>query len=388
MRNAKLRSAPVALLTMLALACAEEEVEVAEIARPVVVRPVEVFDLEERIEATGELRAKDHATIASEVPGRITELLVEEGQRVEEGERLLAIDPEKRNLELLDAQARVTEARASVAEAKRELERVQKLHDQDIASAQALDRSRTELALARSREEAAAARVGVSRRALQDAEVRAPFAGSVAARTVSRGEYVQVGQPLLDVVALDPIEVEFTVAERDSALVREGLEVSVRVAPYPDERFLGRVTVISPTIDTRTRTLRVKAQIANADARLRPGLFARADLGLARREGVLMIPEEAVMLRAAGELVYVVTDDDRVKKVSVETGTRRDRRVEIRSGLAAGQDVVIRGQATLADGTLVSRRTLDGKRESSELNVASEGSDFAADADREGSAVQ
>ena len=385
----KFRVLSLALLAP--IACAEAPVEEVELAKPVVVRLVESVSFEEGIEATGELVAKDHATIASEVPGRITELAVEEGQRVEEGDLLVAIDPEKRQLELRNSSAMLTETRASLAESKRDLKRMQKLRDQQIGSEQALDKAVTSLALARSRLEAAEAQVGVSARALKDAEVRAPFAGLVSERAVSRGEYVQVGQSLLDVVALDPIEVEFSVAERDSARVAEGMHVEVHVAPYPEETFLGAVSAISPTIDTRTRTLRVKARIANQDGRLRPGLFARAGLGVARREGVLMVPEEAVQLRADGEIVYVATKDDRVKRVQVTTGVRRDHKIEITSGLQIDQEVVVRGHAALAEGTLVSRRTLDGepvvkKGDRSELSVAQDASDFASE-DSDGEAV-
>lgn len=354
-------------LPLLAAGCAEEEAPPIELARPVVVEAASLATLAERIEATGELRAKDQATIASEVPGRITELAVEEGDSVEAGQLLIAIDPEKRELEVADARARLAETRASLDELTRNLARVEKLHDQAIASEQALDKARTELASARSRVEAARAGLGVAERALQDANVRAPFAGVVAQREVSRGEYVQVGQALLDVVALNPIEVEFAIAERDSARVRDGLSVAVSVAPYPDEIFRGTVSVISPTIDRRTRTLRVKALIDNSDGRLRPGLFATTDLGISEREGVLVVPEAAILLRAEGEIVFVATEEDRAKRVSVETGTRRERRVEVTKGLKPGELVIVRGHAALADGALISRRLRDGSPDRSEV---------------------
>lgn len=371
------------------LACSGEVVEDRiEIARPVVVQLVEIATLAERIEATGELRAKDQATIASEIAGPITQLLVEEGQQVEEGELLLTIDPEKRTLELLDARARLTEMQAGQEESQRDLERVRELHSQNIASQQALDRAHTALVLAGSRLAAAEARVGVAARALQDAQVRAPFAGVIAERSVSRGEYVQVGMPLLDVVVLDPIEVEFSVAERDSARVEVGLQVAVRVAPYPGETFIGQVSVISPTIDTRTRTLRVRARLGNADGRLRPGLFAEADLGISHRENVIIVPEEAVLQRAQGEVVYVATADNRAQRRIVKTGLRRNRKVEIVSGLNPGEEVIVRGHAALADGTLISRRGFDGSPESSERNVAAESSDLAVGEKAEESVLQ
>ncbi|MCP5060431.1 MAG: efflux RND transporter periplasmic adaptor subunit [bacterium] len=365
-------------LVAIALACSEASEPPADLARPVVVREVEIVKLDEQIEATGELLAKESATLASEVPGKITELLVDEGDEVEEGNLLLSIDPQKRELELADARARLTEAAANLEEEERELVRRQQLFDRKIASSQALDKAKTALSLARSRKQAAEARVGVAARAVEDSQVRAPFSGLIASREVSRGEYVRVGQALFDMVALDPIEVEFSVAERDSARVRLGMEVAVRVSPYPGETFTGEVSVISPRIDRRTRTLRVKARVSNGDGRLRPGLFARADLGVATREGAVVVPQEAVLLRAEGQIVYTVDAEDRVHRVVVEAGLHREGRVEIVSGLSEGDTVVVRGHAALSDGMLVSRRNPDGSDERSEVNVAGDAPNMAA----------
>jgi membrane fusion protein (multidrug efflux system) len=171
---------------------------------------------------------------------------------------------------------------------------------------------------------------------------------------------VQVGQTLFELVALDPIEVEFHIAERDSARVAPAQRVTVSVEPFPGEIFTGEVSVVSPTIDTATRTLRVEARVANPDGRLRPGLFARVDLGVAQRKGLLMVPEEAVLQRADGEVVFRAGPDNRVQRVSVTTGFHRDGLVVITSGLAAGDLVVTRGHAGLADGVPVSPRNPDG----------------------------
>ena len=200
----------------------------------------------------------------------------------------------------------------------------------------------------------------MAERAVRDASVRAPFAGLIARRDVSRGEYVNVGQPLFELVALDPVEVEFYLAERDSSRVVVGQEVRVTVAPFPGETFDGVVTMISPTIDVRTRTLRVKAQIDNADGRLRPGLFARADLGIAVREAVLLVPEEAILLRSDGSVVFRRGEGNRVERLVVETGEYRGGQVEVARGLAPGDQVVTRGQAGLVDGALISPRNADG----------------------------
>jgi membrane fusion protein, multidrug efflux system len=128
--------------------------------------------------------------------------------------------------------------------------------------------------------------------------------------------------------------------------------------------------MIAPTIDTRTRTLRVKAQVDNPDGRLRPGLFARVDLGVAVRPDVLMVPEEAILLRSDGEVVFRAVGEDRVQRVSVMTGIHRDGMVEVVTGLTPRDAVVTRGHAHLVDGALVSPRNPDGTPIHTELSAA------------------
>ena len=327
------------------------------VAAPVIVEKAQVGDMEERIAGTGELAAPDRALIAAEVDGRITDVHVDEGARVKAGDVLLTIDPEKRSLDADSARAQARDAEAGLEVAVREFERAQALHEQGIASDSVLDLRGTELSRARARRDSAVAARGVAEKLLRDASVRAPFGGLVAKREVSRGDYVRPGQQLLEVVALDPIEVEFSVAERDTARVAPGQPVTVSVEPYPNERFVGAVSAVSPVIDPRTRTMRVKARIPNADGRLRPGLFARTDLGVAKRTGVVLVPAEAILQRADGEVLFTVGADNRAKRVVVKTGVQREGRVEIVEGLAGDAQVVVAGQAGLVEGAAVERKS-------------------------------
>ena len=120
------------------------------------------------------------------------------------------------------------------------------------------------------------------------------------------------------------------------------------------------VSMVSPTIDPRTRTLRVKGELANGDARLRPGLFARIDLGLQTRRGVAMIPEEAVLQRSDGPVVFRWVEGDRVERLVIETGVYRDGSIEVVRGLQPGDLIVSRGHSGLVDGERVVPRHPDG----------------------------
>jgi membrane fusion protein (multidrug efflux system) len=360
--RARTASAAALALCLAGLAgCGGEPATAPVSAKPVLVGPVEAHRIEDRIEATGQLLARSQAAVAAQVGGQITRVARDEGEGVADGELVIEIDPERRKLEADSARAMLAQAEAQAAEAERELGRIEKLHAQGVAAAAKLDQVRTALRSARSSRESLQAQLGMAERSVRDSSVTAPFAGLVARRYVSEGEFVAPGQKLFELVALDPIEVEFHLPERDSSRVSQDAPVAVRVAPFPDQVFEARVTVVSPTIDPATRTLRVKAELPNPDGRLRPGLFARADLGVAVREGVAMIPEEAVLQRADGAVAFRLVGDGRVERRALELGVIREGRIEVRSGLAVGDRVVVRGQSDLVDGAAVSVRDAAGQ---------------------------
>lgn len=351
-----------------ASACSKPPPEHIVEAPRVITSPVVAVDLEHRIEVTGELQASLHTVVSAEVGGTITQVTADTGQAVEKGQILLEIDPQRRRLELETAQARVSQAEASQTQQRRQTERVRSLQRQGVTSSSQLDEADLQLQLATSRLSSERAMLALAKKALDDATVRAPFAGVAGTRHVNLAAFVQVGTPLIELVALDPLEVVFHVAEIDSAVIRKGQRVDVRVAPYPSESFPATVDVISPTMESASRTLRVKATLPNPKARLRPGLFARADLGVSLRQGVVMVSDEAVLQRADGAVVFRVVDGPRVERRAVELGTFHDHLVEVRSGLTPGDVVVTRGHMDLVDGMVV--QVVEG--EDKPRNIAAE----------------
>jgi membrane fusion protein (multidrug efflux system) len=344
-----------------AAACRAHKSDDATPARPVVLAPVEVRDVEERVAATGQILAKQRADVAAQVPGEVTAILVDEGQPVGEDAVVIEIDPARRALDLDRARARLSEAGAALLEAQRQDERVRALAQKRVASKAQLQQANSALEGARSRVQAMQADLGAAERAASDSRVAARFAGVIGRRFVSRGEFVQPGQKLFELVSLDPVEVEFNLPESDAARLQLGLPLDVSVAPYPGETFHAEVSMVSPIVDERTRTLRVKALLPNPDGRLRPGLFARADLGIARHENALLVPEEALLQRADGKVVFRALDGGkRAERRLVEIGTIKGGMVEIRAGLAPGDVVVTRGHSTLVDGAAITARNPDG----------------------------
>ncbi len=336
---------------------------------PVYVERASVHEVVDQIDATGQLLAKAEAVVAAQVAGEITGIAADEGSAVEAGAIVIEIDPERRQLELANARARVVQAEAQLDEARRAAARAEKLYANGAVSQATLDEARTGLRMARSRLEAEQAERGLARRALGDASVAAPFAALVARRYVNAGEYVQPGKELFRLVALDPVEVEFFVSEVDSSRVAVGQQVGVRVSSHPEQVFHAAVSVVAPTIDPQTRTRRVKAVLPNPDGTLLPGTFARIDLGVARRSGVVMVPKEAVQIAADGSILYRLVGE-RVERLVVETGAHHDGRIEIRDGVAPGDRIVVRGQGALVDGSPVSLRNTDGSAAPQPVGIA------------------
>jgi membrane fusion protein, multidrug efflux system len=358
-RRRGLKSFPALAVAAALCACGADTATEAK-GTPVTVERVTAHRIVEQIQATGELLAVEEASVAAEVSGRITELRVSEGAAVSKGDIVLEIDRERRELELANERALVAGARSEIAQERRERNRIQTLFKSEAASQAQLDAASTRLFSAEAKLAAAEAKLGLAQLALRNASVAAPFDGLVARRFVSAGDHVAEGEKLFDLVALDPIEVEFHLSERDSARAAVGHHVEVRVTPYPNEVFRAIVHVVSPRIDPATRTLRVKARVENSERKLRPGLFARADLGVAERERVAMVPEQAVLQRSDGSVVFVVRDGNRAERRQVRLGVFRQGLAEVIEGVAVGEQVIVRGSSRLVDGAVVDLRRIDG----------------------------
>jgi membrane fusion protein, multidrug efflux system len=340
-------------LSLLASGCREEVAATEEILPSVSAVEISAVDFDQEIRASGDLRARFQTMIAAEIAGRVTDLSVDEGGSVAEGAVVIQIDPERRRLDLAAARARLAQARANLKQETSKVERVRKLRSENISSVERLEEAETALLLAQSSVRAEEAAVGVAARALKDASVSAPFAGLVASRSVELGEFVQPGTNLFELVSMTPLDVIFNLPELESQRIAVGQRVEVSVAAPADRKFEAVVTFISPTVDPGTRTLRVKAEIDNQALLLRPGLFAKISLGTDQRRSVLMVPEEALVQREGSAWLFVIGDEDRVRRVQVETGHQSKGQIEVRGPVSAGDRVVRRGHGGLADGMVV-----------------------------------
>ena len=200
--------------------------------------------------------------------------------------------------------------------------------------------------------QAARARVALARKSSADTSIRAPFAGLVAERLVSVGDYVTRGTRVATVVRIDPMRVELTVPEQSVALIKAGQDVRLTVDAYPGEAFAATVRFVSPSLRADQRALTVEAVAPNPDGRLKPGLFASASIQQPSTGPALLVPATAIETVSGTSRVYVVKQD-KVEERIVTTGETVGGQVEITSGLSAGDVVADEPKGRLLDGAPV-----------------------------------
>jgi RND family efflux transporter MFP subunit len=348
-------------------------------------RPIARF-----IRATGTLMAEDQADVAAETPGRVVAAPIERGTAVAEGAELIRISPTEADAQLKEAEANAAQiearlgltagapldinkvpevqtAKASYDLAQSEFTRIQSLLEQRVVSQSEYDQRRTQAEAARQQYEAARnaaaqqyqslqaarARVALARKAFADTVVRAPFAGAVAQRLVSVGDYVTRGMKVAVVVRVNPLRVQLTVPEQFVAAVATRSRVNFEVDAYPGRQFEGTVRYVSPALQAEQRALTIEASVPNPRGELKPGFFVTARIELPSKTPGILVPASAVQTTSGTSRVYVV-NGDHVEERIVTTGQAVGNLVEITKGLKAGERVGTTNVAQLADGLKVS----------------------------------
>lgn len=256
--------------------------DVAAVAKPETTPEVaeDPATAEGTVAATGELVAPVTSEVAVRMPGRVGRVYADEGERVRRGQPLLTLETEYLSLELKRADAEVARAEAAAADAERDFKRKEELIAKGSVARAAYDRSQSNYEAAQAGVAAAEAARDLARQRLADAVLHSPITGVVAERRADVGERLGESSVAYVVVQTSPLKLRFQLPERYLARVRRGQTVRATVDPYPDRTFEGKVTVIGGVVDPSTRTVAVEIELANADSRLSPGLFARVEIDL------------------------------------------------------------------------------------------------------------
>jgi multidrug efflux pump subunit AcrA (membrane-fusion protein) len=350
---------------------------------------VESRPLDRFLRVTGSLTADEQAEVSAETAGRVVATPVERGTRVTEGTLLVRISASETSAQLEEAEANaaqiearlglapgapfnpdavpdVMNAKANLHLAEAEFNRIKSLLDQKVVSQSEYDQRLTQVEAARQQHQAARnaaeqsyrslqaarARITLAKKSVADTLVRAPFAGVVAERLVSAGDYVSRGTKVATVVRVDPLRVELTIPEQSVSLVKMGQLVRLSVDAYPGKEFTATIRFVSPSLRSDQRALTVEAVTANPDGLLKPGLFATALIKQTISAPGLLVPATAVETVAGTSRVFVVKND-RIEERIVTLGEKVDSLVELTSGVAADEVVAADPKGRLVDGRMV-----------------------------------
>jgi membrane fusion protein (multidrug efflux system) len=305
------------------------------------------------LSSTGTLDAVRGVTVAAETPGKVVKIAFESGALVKEGDLLVQLDTS-----IEEAQLRAAEATAALAEAN--LNRARELRQNNTNSPAELDAVSAQSKQAMAQAEAIRAIIAKK-------TIRAPFTGRLGLRAIDLGQILREGDAITTLQTLDPIYATFSLPQQRLSQIALGHTVRITSDAAPDHVFEGKITAISPVIDTVTRNIRVQATLANAEEKLRAGMFATIDVVLPTETRALAIPVTAVLYAPYGDTVFVIEEkkDEATGKVQqvirqqfVRLGQARGDFVSVVDGLKPGDQIVSSGVFKLRPGMSV---TIDNK---------------------------
>ncbi len=296
----------------------------------------------DRIHTIGSVRAWRGADLGPELAGVVRRVRFRSGQDVTAGGALLELDVDDER-----AQLRSLEAAAALAQTTLRRDRAQ--WAARAVSRAVIDADEADLRSKR-------ALVDQQRALIEKKIIRAPFSGRLGITTVNPGQYLNPGDKVVSLEAIDRVFVDFTVPQRDVGRMSKGAEVQIAVDAWPSRTFHGRITALGSILDSATRNLQVEATVANRDHALAPGMFATVRLGVGTPYRVIVAPQTAVSFNPYGATVFLAEPGKnprtfRARRVFVTTGATRGDQVAILQGLHDGDVVVTSGQIKLKNGS-------------------------------------
>lgn len=311
-------------------------------AETVTSAPVTAESWDRSLTAVGTLNAIHGVLVAAELSGKVVAIEFEPGTFVKKGDVLVRQDISSEEAQLPGAAAQVTLAKTN-------LERSDKLLEKGIISR--ADRDSAVASAAQAEAQVANIRATIAKKT-----IRAPFSGHLGIRQVNMGQTLREGDQIVTLQALDPIYVDFSLPEQQLGSLKTGLPVTVKSDGLPNGAIKGRITAISPQVDSATRNIKVEATISNKDGKLRPGMFVNVGIGLPGRKNVLVVPATAVLYAPYSDSVFVIEEAREPKggkilrQQFVRLEEKRGDFVAIESGLKQGETIVSTGVFKLRNG--------------------------------------
>jgi membrane fusion protein, multidrug efflux system len=317
-------------------------------------RTLEVYE-----EVVGSLENVMDPKISAEVAGRVTRVLGFTGKKVKRGELLAEIDSGDFEIQSRGDSAEIKRLQALLANQELIVERQQKLVSQGFISQNALDEALAQRAVLREQLSAARARAESTGRSLGKTRVVAPIDGEIETQVVASGDYVKVGDPLFALVGRQRMRAHLLFPESAASRIRPGLKVRLESPAAPGRPIESTIEDIKPTVNAGNRALDAIVRFDTEDGAFRGGGSVNARVVIETKHDALMVPEQSVVLRPAGKVVYLVSNG-RVSQRAVETGLKQDGLQEVLKGLAAGDVIATDGAGFLSDGAAVTLASKKG----------------------------
>jgi membrane fusion protein (multidrug efflux system) len=342
----------IALISTPLVSCKKEKKVEKENLVNVRVLPAEKKQIRPYIETTGTLNADEEVTVSSEVDGIVRKIRVDEGSSVDRGTLLVEINEIDYMLEWKRSDAALRQAQANLANMKAEYQRKEPLYKEELITKQQFDDIFTRVKLAEADLDRAKATLETSKEKLARTKIYSPLLGAVKGKKVSMGDYVRNGTPLLQLIKTNPLKLDFTISEKDAASIEIGQEVAFRVDSYPTKQFKGKVSLLYPNVEEKTRTMQAEALVPNSDHLLKPGFFTRVTIYTGALQEAVVAPLTALIYDNSTISVFVVEGNIAHARI-VKTGGKYGENVEIVEGLKEKEQVVVVGQNNLSEGVKV-----------------------------------
>lgn len=304
---------------------------------------------------TGTLRPVDQTVVKTKVAGELREVLVREGTVVRRGQVVARLDTTEYAVRVREREANQRSAASQVDQAKRTLENTRQLHEKGFVSQSALDQSQSGWEIAVGNHDAASAQLALARKALADTVMSASIDGVVSERFAQAGEKLPIDGRVMALVDLSRMEIDAPVPAAEIGAVRVGQTVALKIEGVAQPQ-IGRIARIAPSTQAGTRSVPVYIALDNRDPSVRAGLFAQGTLSVETRSGVIAVPQTAIRDAGARTFVYAIVDQRLVERevvLGLRDETSGTARIEVRSGLAAGERIVAANLGALRAGAPV-----------------------------------
>lgn len=346
----------------------DEDPNAASKALPVTIASVVQHEFADEISAVGTLKAREMSPLSPKVAGTVSQVMVDIGDRVKAGDVVIKLDKTNFDLGVKQARAALAAAEAAVPQAEAHFEQAEKEYRRAIellkekvipqsrfdASEAAFKSAKEAVFYARAQRDQAKAALETALEHLKDADIRSPIGGAVVERNVEIGQAVAPGGRLLLIVDQTSLNLDVDLPEADIGRIVVGTVALITTDAFPGHEYSGKVTVINPLVDRKTRTFRMRIEVPNPSGKLVDGMYARVKLSAEKRRS-LAVPREALQrLPGSGTYYVFVVEGNKAHKRTVEIRAMDDQFAEVMGGLVENDKVVTSGAGRLQSGMEVS----------------------------------